>query len=163
MEKRRKSRADLIVFLPRLDSTRRYQEIDETLQSKMSAEEEDAVQLELAAMVAEQEKARRAVSRLVLPSTRRRRLRVSRLTSSSFSFGTQGRTRSTYRRSRASFCTYAGAGGSSHARRGGGGGGARRRDEAKGSRLIFFRSHSISVRISVFSHSLVPPLVHFMP
>lgn len=40
----------------------RPQEIDETLQSKMSAEEEDAVQLELAAMVAEQDAARKAVS-----------------------------------------------------------------------------------------------------
>lgn len=39
------------------------QEIDEALQSKMSAEEEDAVQIELAAMVAEQDAARKLVSR----------------------------------------------------------------------------------------------------
>ncbi|KAL7416182.1 Snf7 family, partial [Mrakia frigida] len=42
------------------DAVAYQREIDETLQSKMSAEEEDAVQLELEAMVAEQEKARRA-------------------------------------------------------------------------------------------------------
>jgi hypothetical protein len=40
-----------------------FQEIDETLQSKMTAEEEDAVQIELAAMVAEQDAAHKLVSR----------------------------------------------------------------------------------------------------